>query len=244
MQNKELQKIIEESRNIVLFTGAGISCGSGIPDFRSANGLYSEKKDKIEYSPEEIISHDFLWRHTDLFYSFYKAKMVYPEAKPNTAHLFFADLEKQGKLKAVVTQNIDGLHSAAGNKNVFELHGSVHRNYCVSCGEKYDLGYILQSDGIPKCRKCGGTVRPDVVLYGEGLDEDVWQGAAKAISEADCLIVVGTSLTVYPAANMLRYFNGKNLVLINKQKTPFDNMANLVINEDVEKVLSAEQAAK
>lgn len=231
--------MIAESESIVLFSGAGISCGSGIPDFRSADGLYSDKNKEYVYPPEQIISHDFLWEHTDLFYRFYKEKMIYPNALPNAAHTFFAELEKTGKLKAVVTQNIDGLHTAAGSKNVFELHGSVYRNYCVGCGAKYGLDAILQSEGVPKCRKCGGTIRPDVVLYGEGLDEDVWNGAAKAIGNADCLIVVGTSLTVYPAANMLRYFRGKNLVLINKQITPFDEMANLVLHEDIEKVIGA-----
>ena len=235
--NSKLKSVIDASEKIVLFSGAGISCGSGIPDFRSADGLYSEKNKEYAYAPEEIISHDFLWEHSDLFYTFYKTKMVYPNAKPNTAHTFFAELEKKGKLKAVVTQNIDGLHTAAGNQNVFELHGSVYRNYCVRCGKRYGLDAVLASDGIPKCTKCDGMIRPDVVLYGEGLDEDVWNGAAQAIREADCLIVVGTSLTVYPAANMLRYFSGKNLVLINKQVTPYDNIANLVLHEDIENAI-------
>ena len=236
--DKKLKDVIDKSKNIVLFTGAGISCASGIPDFRSENGLYNEKSSYAKYRPEEIISHDFLWQHTDIFYDFYKKKMIYPDAKPNAAHFFFAELEKQGKLKAVITQNIDGLHSAAGNKVVYELHGSVYRNHCVRCGKEFGLNTVLEQEGVPHCDKCGGMIRPDVVLYGEGLDQKTWENAERAVRNADCLIVIGTSLTVYPAANMLNYFKGENLVLINKQKTPYDNIANLVYNEDVIKVVS------
>lgn len=234
--DKRFGKIIDESDNIVLFTGAGISCGSGIPDFRSANGLYRQKTD-MRYRPEQIISHGFFTEHPDLFFEFYKSKMLYPDAVPNRAHLYFADLEKQGKLKAVVTQNIDGLHSKAGSKTVYELHGSVLRNYCVDCFKKFGPDYIVKSSGIPKCDNCGGIVRPDVVLYDEELDEDVWNKAAEAVSKADCLVVVGTSLTVYPAAQMLSYFKGANLILVNKQPTFYDGIATLVINEDIEKIL-------
>ena len=221
-------------------SGAGISCGSGIPDFRSAGGLYSEKS-RVGYTPEEIVSHDFLFGHTEAFYDFYKSKRVYPGAKPNTAHLYFARLEREKKLTAVITQNIDGLHYAAGSENVFELHGSVYRNYCVRCGKKFGLEYVMKQSGVPKCDKCGGLVRPDVVLYGEPLDEDVWNGAAQAVSKADCLVIVGTSLTVYPAANMSAYFNGDNVVLINKDVTPYDGMASLVIHDDIEKVIGGNE---
>ena len=221
-------------------SGAGISCGSGIPDFRSAGGLYSEKS-RVGYTPEEIVSHDFLFGHTEAFYDFYKSKMVYPGAKPNTAHLYFARLEREKKLTAVITQNIDGLHYAAGSENVFELHGSVYRNYCVRCGKKFGLEYVMKHSGVPKCDKCGGLVRPDVVLYGEPLGEDVWNGAAQAVSKADCLVIVGTSLTVYPAANMSAYFNGENVVLINKDVTPYDGMASLVIHDDIEKVIGGNE---
>ena len=234
--NAELEKIIEQSNAIVLFTGAGISCGSGIPDFRSADGLYNADSG-TKYAPEEIISHDFLIERPEIFYAFYKSKMIYPDAKPNSAHVFFAELEKAGKLKAVVTQNIDGLHTAAGSKKVYELHGSVYRNYCTKCNKRFGLDYVVRQKGVPMCDACGAMVRPDVVLYGESLDEDVWSGAAKAVASADCLIVVGTSLTVYPAANMLSYFKGRKIVLINKQATPYDGMADLVLHEDVEEVL-------
>lgn len=248
--NKELQKIINESNNIVLFTGAGISCPSGIPDFRSADGLYNTKNSG-KYSPEEIISHDCLMEEPEVFFDYYFKNMVFPWAKPNYAHLYFAELEKKGKLKAVVTQNIDGLHSMAGNKNVYELHGSVYRNYCVACGKGWDpygnnvnkkgrlygLEYVLKETGIPKCAQCSKMVRPDVVLYGEALDMNVWTGAENAVRNADCLIVVGTSLTVYPAAGLLDSFKGKYLVIINKQRTPYDKIADLVLHEDVIDVL-------
>lgn len=234
--NERLKRIVDESERIVLLTGAGISCGSGIPDFRSANGLYSQKTN-AKYTPEEIISHDVLYGDSETFFEFYKSKMVYPDAKPNTAHIYFAELEKQGKLKAVVTQNIDGLHQKAGSKNVYELHGSVEKNYCVRCGKKFGLEYVIKQNGIPKCDKCGGMVRPDVVMYGEMLDDDVWNGAIEEIKKADCLIVVGTSLTVYPAAYLVQFFKGRHLVLINKQVTPYDDMAELVLHEDVEEVI-------
>lgn len=231
-----LEKVINESNSIVLFTGAGISVPSGIPDFRSSNGLYNQKSN-TNYSPEEVVSHTFLMHKTELFYEFYKTKMIYRDAQPNKAHYFFADLEKQGKLKAVVTQNIDGLHTKAGNKVVYEIHGTVLENYCTHCGKQFDLDYIMNMPGVPKCDVCGNLVRPNVVLYEEPLDEQVWNKAARAISEADCLIIVGTSLVVYPAAQLLYYFKGKNLVLINKQATPMDNIANLVINDDIIKVI-------
>lgn len=232
---EKLKRIIEESENIVLFSGAGISCGSGILDFRSADGLYNKHFD-IKYRPEEIISHNFLLSHPDEFFDFYKTHMLYPEAKPNKAHLFFAELEKKGKLKAVVTQNIDDLHDLAGNKRIYKLHGSINRNYCTHCGKIFDLGYVIGSYGVPKCDICGHMIRPDVVLYGENLNSEVWYGALEKIEEADCMIVVGTSLTIYPAANMVSVFHGNNLVLINKQATPYDAYANLVINDDIVKV--------
>ena len=226
--NTRLAEIIEDSSRIVFFGGAGVSTESGIPDFRGAEGLYS-------LVPEEIISHSYFFAHTDRFFEFYKSKLCYPDALPNPAHIAIAGLEAAGKLTAVITQNIDGLHQAAGSKTVYELHGSVHRNTCLACGRKYGLDYILASDGVPHC-SCGGLIKPDVVLYGENLDEDVWNNAFKKIEEADCMIVAGTSLTVYPAANMVGAFHGKNLVLINKQATPYDGYANLVINDDIVKV--------
>lgn len=231
---QELQKIIDESKRIVFFGGAGVSTESNIPDFRSVDGLYNQKYD---YPPEEILSHTFFMTNTEYFYNFYRDKMLFLDAKPNAAHMKLAQLEKAGKLTAVVTQNIDGLHQLAGSKNVYELHGSVHRNYCSKCRKFYDVDFIVKSKGVPKC-KCGGIVKPDVVLYEEGLDENVINGALKAISEADCLIVAGTSLTVYPAAGFIRYFSGKNFVLINRDKTPADRNADLVIHDSVGKVLS------
>lgn len=228
---EELKKIIDTSKNTVLFTGAGISCPSGIPDFRSANGLYGEKGGG--YSPEQIISHSFFVAHPKEFYEFYKSKMVYPKAKPNAAHRYFAKLEEEGKLSAIVTQNIDGLHQAAGSKNVLEFHGSVHRNHCMRCGKFFDVNYVMNSSGAPKCDKCGGLVKPDVVLYEEGIDADVFEKSVAAIENAQTVIVVGTSLAVYPAAGLLTGFSGENLVLVNKQATPFDRYATLVFNEDV-----------
>ncbi len=232
MSIEKLREAINVASKICVFTGAGISCPSGIPDFRSAEGLYSEI-DKSGYSPEEIISHSFFIKHTDLFYDFYKSKMMYPEAIPNKAHLYFSLLEKQGKKVSVVTQNIDGLHSGAGNTEVYELHGSIHRNFCVNCGEFYDGSYIYKSINIPKCERCGGTVKPDVVLYEEGLDEYTVNGAVKAIKEADLLIIIGTSLAVYPAASFIGYFRGETIALINKSPTPFDKKADIVIYDDI-----------
>lgn len=233
---EKLTQILKESNNIVFFGGAGCSCESGIPDFRSSNGLWNEKL-KINFTPEQLVSHTFFMRYPDEFFKFYKDKLIYPEAKPNAAHIALAKLEEMGKLKAVVTQNIDGLHQAAGSKNVFELHGSVLRNYCMDCNAFYDENFILASEGIPTCPKCGGKVKPDVVLYEEGLDEATIQGAVRAISKADTLIIGGTSLIVYPAAGLINYFRGKNLVLINKSTTSADNKANLVIHDAIGKVL-------
>lgn len=231
-----LKQIIDEAKSIVVFTGAGISTASGIPDFRSADGIYNQKTN-TNFRPEEIISHTFFMSHTDLFYDFYKEKMCYPNAKPNLAHKYFASLEKKGKNVTVVTQNIDGLHQEAGSNRVYELHGSIHRNYCERCGRLFGLKYVLNADGVPMCDKCGGLIKPDVVLYEEPLDENTIQLAISAIMTCDTLIIVGTSLTVYPAAGFVRYFRGKNLVVINKQSTNYDNMCDLVINEDIVKVI-------
>jgi NAD-dependent deacetylase len=237
MSIEKLSKILKESNNIVFFGGAGISTESGIPDFRSETGLY--KTDSGQgYPPEIMLSHTFFMGHTKYFFNFYKEKMIYIDAKPNSAHLALAKLEEMGKLKAVITQNIDGLHQVAGNNNVYELHGSVHRNYCTKCHGFYDLNFILKSSDIPKCPKCGGTVKPDVVLYEEGLDNDVINGAVNAIQHADTLIIGGTSLAVYPAAGLVNYFKGKNLILINKSSTPYDSKADLVIHDSIGKVLS------
>lgn len=233
---KQLVEIIKNSDNIVFFGGAGCSCESGIPDFRSSNGLFNEKLN-ITFTPEQLVSHSFYMKYPEEFFNFYKAKLIYPEAKPNGAHIALAKLEEMGKLKAVVTQNIDGLHQAAGSKNVYELHGSVLRNYCMKCGAFYDEKFILESQGVPTCHKCGGKVKPDVVLYEEGLDNNVITGAVNAIARADTLIIGGTSLVVYPAAGLIDYFRGKNLILINKSTTSADNRADLVIHEAIGKVL-------
>lgn len=221
-----LEKIIAESSNMVFFGGAGVSTESGIPDFRSVDGLYHQKYD---YPPEEILSHSFFLDRPAEFYRFYRDKMIVRNARPNAAHLRLARLEQEGKLSAVVTQNIDGLHQAAGSRRVYELHGSTLRNYCVRCRKFYDIDFIAKSEGVPHCT-CGGIVKPDVVLYEEGLDDEVVSGAIQAIRRADTLIVGGTSLTVYPAAGFLRYFRGENLVVINKTETPADAMANLVLH--------------
>ena len=226
-----LQEMIDTTKKICVFTGAGISCPSGIPDFRSANGIYNEKI-KGYYSPEQIISHTIFMKEPELFFDFYKSKMLYPDAKPNDAHIYFADLEKRGKEISVITQNIDGLHQAAGSTDVTELHGSVHRNYCMKCGTFYDMEFVKNSQGVPKC-KCGGIVKPDVVLYEEPLDENATMNAIKKISEAETLIIIGTSLIVYPAASYVRYFRGKNLVLLNKSSTPYDSNADVAIYDDV-----------
>ena len=229
-----LKAILSRAKRVVLFTGAGFSVPSGIPDFRSEGGIYEGKFAGM--SAEYMLSHSCLTMHTELFFEFYKSKMLYPSARPNAAHLRFAELEREGKLLSTVTQNIDGLHQAAGAKRVWELHGSVHRNTCMKCGEKYGLGYIVASEGVPVCRKCGGVVRPDVVLYGEGLDADTIEGAVNDISRADVLIVAGTSLAVYPAASLPDCFNGDELVLINKSRTERDSIATLAIHDDIARV--------
>lgn len=229
-----LQEIIDHSKNIVFFGGAGVSTESGIPDFRSTDGLYNQKYD---YPPEEILSHTFFVSHTEAFYDFYRDKMLCLTAEPNAAHKKLVELEQKGKLSAVVTQNIDGLHQKAGSKNVFELHGSIHRNYCTQCHKFFDADFIASSVGVPTC-DCGGIIKPDVVLYEEGLDDATVTGAVDAISSADCLIVAGTSLNVYPAAGFIRYFRGKYFVLINRDVTPADEYADLVIHDSVGKVLS------
>ena len=225
--------MIDNSKRIVFFGGAGVSTESGIPDFRSVDGLYNQKYD---YPPEQILSHTFFMYNTEEFYRFYRDKMLCLDKKPNKAHLKLAELEKSGKLTAVVTQNIDGLHQAAGSKKVYELHGSVLRNYCMKCGKFYSAEYIKNSKGVPKC-ECGGVIKPDVVLYEEGLDDSTVSGALSAIQSADTLIIAGTSLTVYPAAGFISYFKGGNIVLINRDETPFDNKANLVFHEKVGELL-------
>ena len=230
-----LQKWINESSRIVFFGGAGVSTESGVPDFRSVDGLYNQKYD---YPPEEILSHTFYRRKPEEFYRFYRDKMIYTDALPNKAHLKLAELEEKGKLTAVVTQNIDGLHQAAGSKKVYELHGSVLRNYCENCGKFFDINYIIESDGVPKCDKCNGPIKPDVVLYEEGLDSNTMNGALNAISNADMLIIGGTSLNVYTAAGLIDYYRGNRLVLINMSKTPMDYKADLVIYDKIGKVLS------
>ena len=228
-----LQQMVDECQRIVFFGGAGVSTESGIPDFRSVDGLYNQKYD---YPPEEILSHDFFMRKTEEFYRFYRDKMLISGAKPNKAHLKLAELEKAGKLSAVVTQNIDGLHQAAGSRNVLELHGSVLRNRCMKCRKFYDFEYIKSSEGVPKC-ECGGIIKPEVVLYQESLDDDVTTRAVYEIIKAEMLIIAGTSLTVYPAAGMVRYFGGKYLVLINRDETHMDSVCDLVIHDKVGEVL-------
>ena len=235
-QYEELKKMINESRNIVVFTGAGISVPSGIPDFRSADGIYNQKTN-FSASPEEIISHSFFMSHTEDFYTFYKDKMCYPKAEPNAAHKYFADLEKKGKNIIVVTQNIDGLHQKAGSSIVYELHGTIHQNFCQRCGRLFGLDYVMNSNGVPHCDKCGGIVKPNVVLYEESLDEDTIQRSINAIMTCDMMIIVGTSLRVYPAAGFIRYFRGRYLVVINKDATSYDSNCDLVFNEDVVNVI-------
>ena len=232
---KRFQQIISESSNIVFFGGAGVSTESGIPDFRSVDGLYHQQWD---YPPETILSHTFFMRKPEEFYRFYKAKMLCDTAKPNAAHLKLAELEKAGKLKAVITQNIDNLHQMAGSKNVLELHGSVYRNSCMKCCTSYDFAYMKAAEGVPKCEKCGGIIKPDVVLYEESLDNGTITRAVQAIAEAEVLIIGGTSLAVYPAASLIDYFSGKHLVVINRDATPRDRMAYLVINEPIGQVFS------
>ena len=236
MRNSEIETLktwIEASDNIVFFGGAGVSTESGIPDFRSTDGLYHQK---FEYPPETILSHTFFYQHTEYFYRFYREKMLPLEAEPNAAHRALAALERAGQLRALVTQNIDGLHQKAGSKNVYELHGSIWRNYCTKCGKSYSAEFIRDSGGVPHCA-CGGLIKPDVVLYEEGLDEKTIKGAVRAIAEADVLIVGGTSLTVYPAAGLIRYYGGNRLVLINRDETPYDGYANLIFREPIGQVL-------
>ena len=230
----KLQEIIDDSQNIVFFSGAGASTESNIPDFRSADGLY---KQKYRYSPEQIVSHSFFFHNTEAFYEFYKEKMMFLDAKPNAAHLKLAELEKAGKLSAIITQNIDGLHQAAGSKTVYEIHGSILRNYCRRCGEFYDAAYVKNSEGIPKC-SCGGTIKPDVVLYEESLDSGLIQKSIQAISQADTLIIGGTSLVVYPAAGFVDYFRGKHLVVINKSETAKSVKAELSIAAPIGEIMS------
>lgn len=232
---QQLQKMIDESRKIVFFGGAGVSTESNIPDFRSADGLYHQS---YKYSPEQVVSHSFFMQHTEVFYEFYKEKMMILDAKPNPAHLKLAELEQAGRLTAVVTQNIDGLHQAAGSRQVYELHGSIMRNYCMDCGEFYNAEYIKYADGVPRCKKCGGIIKPDVVLYEEGLDSATIQGAIRAISDADMLIIGGTSLVVYPAASFIDYFQGKYLVLINKSDTARTVQTSLNISAPIGQILS------
>ena len=235
MAYEELAAMVAEAKNIVFFGGAGVSTESGIPDFRSTDGLYNQKYD---YPPEQILSHTFFTRRPEEFFRFYRDKMLPLDAKPNAAHLKLAQWEQEGKMAGIVTQNIDGLHQAAGSKKVFELHGSIHRNYCMKCGRFYPPEYIRDSkDPVPHC-ECGGKVKPDVVLYEEGLDDAVVSGAIHAISKADLMIVAGTSLTVYPATGLVRYFRGKHLVLINRDPTPMDGQCDLVIHDKVGQVLA------
>ncbi len=235
---EELQTLktwLQEAQNIVFFGGAGCSTESGVPDFRSVDGLYHQRYD---YPPETILSHSFFVSKTEEFYRFYQDKMLLLDAQPNPAHLALAKLEAMGKLRAVVTQNIDGLHQAAGSKTVFELHGSVHRNYCTKCGKFFDAHYMKAASGVPRCDACGGLIKPDVVLYEEGLDQDVLTGAVRSIEAADLLIIGGTSLVVYPAAGLVRYYQGHRLVLINKDATPYDSNADLVIHAPLGQVFS------
>lgn len=242
IMDERLRKVIDESENIVFFGGAGVSTESNIPDFRSESGRYHAQQ-KYGYSPETMLSHSFYREHTKEFFTYYRENLLYPDAQPNQAHLTLAKLEEMGKLKAVVTQNIDGLHQKAGSKKVYELHGSVLRNYCEKCGAFHDMDYMLNEanckDGIPRC-SCGGVMKPDVVLYEEMLDDDCINGAVAAISAADTLIIGGTSLVVYPAAGLINYFRGKNLVLINKSETPYDGRADLVIYDSIGKVMAWE----
>ena len=231
---KTLQRWVDESRKIVFFGGAGVSTESGIPDFRSVDGLYHQKYSE---PPEEILSHTYFQRNTEGFYRFYREKMIFPEAQPNAAHAKLAELERAGKLSAVITQNIDGLHQKAGSQKVYELHGAVSRNYCTRCRKFYPLEEVMAAEGVPHCG-CGGVIKPDVVLYEEALDNDTVEGAVRAIREADMLIIGGTSLVVYPAASLIHYYRGNRLVLINLQATSADGRADLVIHEKLGRVLS------
>ena len=230
-----LKNVIQSSDNIVFFGGAGVSTESGIPDFRSADGLYNMK---YKYPPEQIVSHSFFMSNTSEFYKFYREKMLHPDAMPNKAHYALAELEKQGKLKAIVTQNVDGLHHKAGSINVMELHGSRSRYFCMDCGKKYPIDVVIEAEDVPMCQ-CGGLIRPDVVLFEEALDQSVIEKSVNAIREAEVLIVGGTSLNVYPAAGLIQYYNGNMLILINKSETPYDSYASLVIREAIGETLHA-----
>lgn len=234
--DERVKRIIDRSGSIVFFGGAGVSTESNIPDFRSESGLYRARSE-YGYSPEQMLSHTFFVQKMDVFYDYYKKNLLYPDAMPNKAHIALARLEQESRLKAVVTQNIDGLHQKARSKTVYELHGSVHRNYCMDCGEFHDLQYVIDSEGIPRCRKCGGVVKPDVVLYEEGLDENTIISSVRAIENCDTLIIGGTSLNVYPAAGFIQYFRGDNIILINKGETSYDGKADLVIREPIGEVL-------
>ena len=234
LQWKKLKEIVDQSDNIVFFGGAGVSTESGIPDFRSTDGLYHQE---YRYPPETILSHTFFRQNPEEFYRFYKDRMLFPDAKPNAAHKALAKLEQEGKLKAVITQNIDGLHQMAGSKKVLELHGSVYRNHCMRCGKSFDFAYMKHSTGVPRC-ECGGMIKPDVVLYEEGLDNDTIEESVRAISQAQVLIIGGTSLAVYPAAGLIDYFRGEALVVINKSSTPRDRNADLLIKEPIGQVFS------
>lgn len=233
---EKIKQAIDESYNIVIFTGAGISVASGIPDFRSSNGLYNQESG-LSARPEEIISNSFFNKHTESFYKFYKEKMIYENATFNVAHKFFADLEKLNKNISIITQNIDGLHTKAGSTDVYEIHGSIYRNYCTKCHKFYSLDDILKKTTVPLCG-CGGIIKPDVVLYEENLDYNTLTKSMYKIAHADLLIVVGTSLIVQPAASLINYFQGRNLILINKEKTPYDNIANIVVNDDIIKIVN------
>ena len=238
MEIQRLKSIMDTSKSTVFLGGAGVSTESGIPDFRSAAGLYSKDND-MGYPPEYLLSHSFFANETEKFFDYYRKNLIYPDAKPNKAHIALAELEKRGKLDAVITQNIDGLHALAGSKNVIEIHGSVYRNYCMSCNKIYGLEKVTLSDSIPRCDSCGGVVRPDVVLYEEGLNMPLLDSAINYIQNAETLIVGGTSLNVYPVAGLLEYFRGKNLVIINKTITSYDNRADLVFRDSIGEVLSS-----
>ena len=238
--DRRVREIIDNSKKVVFFGGAGVSTESSIPDFRSESGRY-KAMNEYGYSPEHMLSHTFFMNNTEMFFDYYKKNLIYTDAQPNKAHIALAELEKEGRLTAVVTQNIDGLHQKAGSRTVYELHGSVLRNSCMECGEAHSLEYIMDEDncknGVPRCRKCGAVVKPDVVLYEEMLDDEVISGAVAAIRQADTLIVGGTSLVVYPAAGLINYFRGKDIILINKSETGYDDRATLVINDSIGKVL-------
>lgn len=237
MYYDQLRTIIANAEKVVFFGGAGVSTASGIPDFRSANGLYSNDDEESGLSPESILDVDYMARHPREFYAYYRSNMVYPYAEPNDAHYALAELEQMGKLSAVITQNIDGLHQKAGSENVYELHGSVSRNYCEICGEEYTLDDIMGTESVPYCKKCGGMIRPDVVMYGEALPSEAWSNAEEAIYDADVLIVGGTSLTVQPAASLVSAFEGDHLIIINLSPTPYDGLAEMVIREPIDEVL-------